>query len=342
MIALATVLLAASFQAVPDPVPPDSVVVIAHRGASGERPEHTLAAYRLAVEMGADFVEPDVVATKDGVLVARHENEISETTDVAARPAFADRRTTKTIDGAEVTGWFTEDFTLDELRQLRAVERLPDLRPESAAYDGQFLVPTLEEVVALAVELGAARGRPVGVYPETKHPSYFRAIGLPLEERLVEVLEAADAGGPDLPVFVQSFEAQNLRQLAEATDLPLVQLAYPGGVSADGLGYDDVLTPAGLAEVAAYADAIGVHKAAVLDPATLAPTGLVEAAHAAGLDVHVWTVRAENAFLPPPLRRGGGPAAHGDVGAEVRALVAAGVDGLFSDHPDRVLAALGR
>ena len=342
MIALAAALLTSPFQAAPDVVPPDSILVIAHRGASGVRPEHTLEAYRLAVEMGADFIEPDVVSTRDGVLVARHENEISETTDVASRTGFADRRTTKTIDGVEITGWFTEDFTLEELRTLRAVERLPDLRTGSAAYDGQFLVPTLEEVVRLAVRLGAERGRPVGVYPETKHPSYFRAIGLPLEEPLLATLEAAGAGGPDLPVFVQSFEAGNLRQLNETTDLPLVQLAYPGGASADGLGYDAMLTPAGLDQVATYADAVGVHKAAVLDPATLAPTSLVADAHAAGLGVHVWTVRAENAFLPPPLRRGESPAAHGDVEAEVRALVAAGVDGLFADHPDRVRNALGR
>ena len=324
-------------------LPPDTALVIAHRGASGDRPEHTLAAYRLAVEHGADVIEPDVVATRDGVLVARHENEISETTDVASRPEFADRRATKTIDGADVTGWFTEDFTLAELRTLRAVERLPDLRPGSAAYDGQFGVPTLDEVIALADSLGAARGRPVGLYPETKHPSYFRSIGLPLEAPLVKALHAAGHTGPEAPVWIQSFEVGNLRALREQTGLRLVQLATPGGRPfGGGPAYDVMLTPAGLAEVATYADALGVHKGSVLDPDTLAPTPLVVDAHAAGLDVHVWTVRAENAFLPPPLRRGASPDDHGDVGAEARALVEAGVDGLFTDHPALVLAALGR
>ncbi|MDX1419048.1 MAG: glycerophosphodiester phosphodiesterase family protein, partial [Rubricoccaceae bacterium] len=184
----------------------DAVLVIAHRGASGYRPEHTLAAYALAVRLGADFIEPDLVRTRDGVLVARHENEISETTDVAHHPAFAGRRTTKEIDGREVTGWFVEDLTLAELRTLRAVERLPGLRPGSARYDGRFPVPTLGEIVALAQEMGEARGRPVGLYPETKHPSYFDAIGLGLDEPLVAALHEAGDRGPDAPVFLQSFE----------------------------------------------------------------------------------------------------------------------------------------
>ena len=323
--------------------PPDSLLVIAHRGASGERPEHTLEAYRLAVEQGADVIEPDLVATKDGVLVARHENEISGTTDVARRPEFADRRTTKTIDGEAVTGWFTEDFTLAEIRTLRAVERLPDLRPASAAYDGQFGVPTLDEVIALAQVLGAKRGRPVGLYPETKHPSYFRATGLPLEEPLVEALHAAGLTSPDDPVWIQSFEVGNLERLDAMTGLRLVQLAYPGGAPADrpALGYDAMMTPDGLGGVAEYADAVGVAKAFVLD-GDLAPTPLVADAHAHGLAVHVWTVRAENAFLPPALRSSDDPGSRGDVAAEVRALAAAGVDGLFTDHPALVLAALGR
>lgn len=324
---------------------PDTVLVIAHRGASGERPEHTLAAYRLAVEQGADVIEPDVVPTRDGVLVARHENEIGGTTDVAERPEFADRRTTKTIDGDEVTGWFTEDFTLAELKTLRAIERLPDLRPQSAAYDGQFEIPTLAEVVALADSLGRARGRPVGLYPETKHPTYFRRIGLPLEAPLVALLHGAGLDGPHDPVWIQSFEVGNLELLRGMTRLRLVQLAHPGGAPADRpeTPYDAMMTPDGLATVATYADAVGVAKTFVLDPETLSPSSLVADAHRVGLDVHVWTVRAENAFLPPSLRSGSArPEAHGDVAAEIRALVAAGVDGLFSDYPALVVDALDR
>lgn len=322
----------------------DSVLVIAHRGASGDRPEHTLEAYALAVERGADVIEPDVVSTRDGVLVARHENEISGTTDVASRPEFAARRTTKTIDGAEVTGWFTEDFSLAELKTLRAVERLPDLRPHSAAYDGRFEIPTLAEVLALADSLGRARGRPVGVYPETKHPTHFRRIGLPLEAPLVEALHAAGLDGPDDPAWIQSFEVGGLELLRGMTRLRLVQLAYPGGAPADRpeASYDAMMTPDGLGTVATYADAVGVAKAFVLDPASLEATGIAGAAHAAGLDVHVWTVRAENVFLPPSLRSSDDPAARGDVAAEVRALVAAGADGIFSDHPGLVVEALGR
>ena len=323
----------------------DSVLVIAHRGASAYRPEHTLEAYALAVEMGADVIEPDLVMTRDGVLVARHENEISETTDVAERLEFADRRTTKTIDGHEVTGWFTEDFTLDELKTLRAVERLPGLRPQSADYDGQFQVPTLAEVIALADSLGAARGRPVGLYPETKHPTYFRRIGLPLEVPLVEALHAAGLDAPEDPVWIQSFEVGGLELLRGLTRLRLVQLAMPGAAPVDRreLSYDAMMTPDGLATVATYADAVGVAKTFVLDPETLAPSALVADAHAAGLDVHVWTVRPENAFLPPSLRSAdGAPEAGGDVRAEVRALLAAGVDGLFADAPDVVVEVLGR
>lgn len=323
----------------------DSVLVIAHRGASAYRPEHTLEAYALAVELGADVIEPDLVMTRDGVLVARHENEISGTTDVAARPAFADRRTTKTIDGEAVTGWFTEDFTLAELKTLRAVERLPDLRPASAAYDGRFQIPTLAEVIALADSLGAARGRPVGLYPETKHPTHFRRIGLPLEVPLVEALHAAGLDAPDDPVWIQSFEVGGLELLRGLTRLRLVQLAMPGAGPADRpeLTYDTMMTPDGLATVATYADAVGVAKAFVLDPETLAPSSLVADAHAAGLAVHVWTVRPENAFLPPPLRSAdGAPEAGGDVRAEVRALLAAGVDGLFADAPDIVVEVRGQ
>lgn len=323
--------------------PPDSVLLIAHRGASGDRPEHTLDAYRLAVEGGADVIEPDLVMTKDGVLVARHENEISETTDVASRPEFAARRTVKTIDGEEREGWFTEDFTLAELKTLRAVERLPDLRPANTAYDGQFEVPTFAEVIALARAMGEERGRPVGLYPETKHPSYFRAIGLPLEGALVDALHAAGYTSATDPVWIQSFEVGNLEALDRMTELRLVQLAYLGGTPADrpALDYDAMMTPDGLRAVARYADAVGVAIPFVLD-ADLAATPLVADAHAAGLDVHAWTVRAENAFLPPALQSSADPAERGDLAALVHALAAAGVDGLFSDHPALAAGALGR
>ena len=340
-----TLLLAAALFA----TPADTILVIAHRGASGYRPEHTLEAYALAVEMGADVVEPDLVSTRDGVLVARHEANLASTTDVAHRPEFAARRRTQTVDGEAVTGWFVEDFTLAEIKTLRAVERLPGLRPLSAAFDGQFEVPTLDEILALAVRLGAERGRPVGVYPETKHPSHFAALGLALEEPLVAALHAAGHRGPDAPVWIQSFEVGNLKRLRAVTGLRLVQLAYPGGRPADAdtsdasQTYDAMMTPGGLARVAEYADAVGVARAFVLPAGTVGPpTRLVGEAHAAGLDVHVWTVRAENAFLPDALRRGADPAALGDVAALVRALATAGVDGIFADQPDLVLAVLGR
>ncbi len=317
------------------------MLVIAHRGASVRRPEHTLAAYRLAVAEGADVIEPDVVATRDGALVVRHENEISGTTDVASRPEFASRRTTKAIEGRPVTGWFTEDLTLAEVKALRAVERLPGLRPESAAYDGQFEVPTLAEVVALAADLGAARGRPVGVYPETKHPSHFRRIGLPLEVPLVEALRQRGLTERDDPAWVQSFEVGSLELLRGLTRLRLVQLVAPDAGPADRpwLTPRSMTTAHGLATVATYADALGPAKRLVLDDG-LAPTPLVADAHRAGLAVHVWTVRPENAFLPPALQSGDDRAAWGDVAAEVRALAAAGVDGLFTDAPAETVAAL--
>ena len=344
-----TLLLAASLLAAPAPrlAPTDTVLVIAHRGASGVRPEHTLEAYEVAVAMGADVIEPDLVSTRDGVLVARHEADISGTTDVARHPEFAARRTTRTTDGETVTGWFVDDFTLAELRTLRATERLPALRPQSAAFDGQFGVPTLDEILDLAARLGAERGRPVGVYPETKHPSYFASVGLALERPLVAALARAGLTTRGAPVWVQSFEVGNLRRLRAMTQVRLVQLAFPGGRPADADSadaaqtYDAMMTPAGLARVAEYADAVGVATPFVLTPDGAA-TALVADAHAAGLDVHVWTVRAENAFLPAALRSDIDPAALGDVGTLVRALAAAGVDGIFADQPDLVLAALGR
>ncbi len=326
-------------------------VVIAHRGASGERPEHTLLAYGLAVGQGCDFIEPDLVVTKDGHLVVRHENEIGGTTDVAQRPEFAARKATKTIDGESLTGWFTEDFTLAEIKSLRARERLPQLRPASAAFDGQASVLTFDEVVAFARAESKRAGRTIGVYPEMKHPAYFASIDLPIEGRMVEALKRNDLNSKTAPVFVQCFEVGPLKTLRLKTPARLVLLVAGEGGPADlpGVKYADLVTPEGLKGVAAYADGLGPEKAMIVpqDKQTLLPaTSLVKDAHAAGLLVHPWTVRAENYFLPATLRRGNASAAdylaqRGDVTAVLKALYAAGVDGVFSDFPGLAVAARG-
>ena len=309
-------------------------IVIAHRGASGERPEHTLAAYQLAIEQGADFIEPDLVMTKDGQLVARHENDITGTTDVASRTEFADRKRSKTIDGVSHSGWFTEDFTLAELKTLRAKERLPQLRRGNSAFDGEFEVPTLREIIALAKEASARTGRTIGIYPETKHPSYFASIGLPMEAVLVAELKAAGWDRADAPVFIQSFEVNNLKALKQLTKAPLIQLMAADGGPADKAqpSYKAMATPQGLKAIAAYAAGIGPQKDMVVaGDGSVSP--LVADAHAAGLKVHPWTFRAENFFLPMSLRTGSNPADHGDMAAEIARFLAAGVDGLFTDHP---------
>lgn len=313
-------------------------IIIAHRGASGERPEHSIASYARAIEQGADYIEPDLVLTRDGVLVARHENEISETTDVADRPEFADRKATKTIDGEKMTGWFTEDFTLAELKTLRAKERLPLLRTANRAFDGQFEIPTFEEIILLAKAKEKEAGRRIGIYPETKHPGYFAAIGLPHEAPLLALLAKYGYSAKDDPLFIQSFEVGNLKALRGKTKLRLIQLMAKDGGPADdpATSYAAMASPAGLKAVAAYADGIGVEKAMVI-PRTLLgnlgePTALVTHAHAAGLDVHVWTFRRENYFLPLAQRSGLNPAGHGDLAGEIRAYLEAGIDGFFSDN----------
>lgn len=307
-----------------------AITIISHRGASGHRPEHTMGSYELGARHGGDFIEVDLVATRDGHLVARHEPEIGTSTDVADHPEFADRRTTRTIDGKETTGFFTEDFTLAEIRTLRAVERLPDLRTDNTAHDGEYGIPELGEIIALAKKLTADLGRPIGVYPETKHPAYHASVGLDLEPRLIAELRSAGLAGPEpaVPVFLQSFEAASLRGLAEL-DLPLVQLMH------GGKAFDRAATAEGLAEVASYAHAIGPDKVRVIgrddNGDFTEPTSLVADAHEAGLLVHPYTFRSENRFLPPAFRSGGDERSYGGFAAEYDAFFAAGVDGVFTD-----------
>ncbi|MGI8594554.1 MAG: glycerophosphodiester phosphodiesterase [Solirubrobacteraceae bacterium] len=320
-------------------------LVIGHRGASGYRPEHTLAAYELAARMGADYVEPDLVSTKDGVLVARHENEISGTTDVAARPEFESRKATKVIDGVSVTGWFTEDFTLAELRTLRAKERIPQLRQRNTIYDGRYKVPTFEEVIRLTRRLSGELGRPIGIYPETKHPTYFRSIGLPLEDPLVEVLRDHGLDRRGSKVFVQSFETANLIALDRRIDTKLVQLlgartSQPFDLvgTGDSRTYGDLATRRGLRSISSYADGVGPSKDYIVprDRAgnSQPATSFVDDAHDAGLLVHPYTFRNENNFLPLELRQGADPVAYGNALAEYEQFYRLEVDGLFSDNPD--------
>lgn len=322
-------------------------IIIAHRGASADLPEHTLEAYALAIAQGADFIEPDLVPTKDGHLVARHENEIGGTTDVATRPEFASRRTVRMIDGQQIEGWFTEDFTLAELKTLFARERLPQLRPGNVAHDGRYRIATLEDVITLVRSETRRLKRTIGIYPETKHPSYFRALGLPVEEPLLAALDANGLNTADAPVFIQSFEVGNLEKLAQRTKVPLIQLMAAEGGPADrpDLTYAAMSTPAGLAAIRGYARGIGVDKAMVMpsapDGRLAAATALVPNAHAAGLLVHVWTFRPENRFLAAEFRSGGNLADRGNAIGEVQAFINAGIDGIFSDSVVVARAATG-
>lgn len=335
-----TILLALAIVSGPSAMANNDVLVIAHRGASGERPEHTLAAYERGIDQGADYIEPDLVATKDGVLVARHENEISGTTDVASREEFASRQRTKTIDGETVTGWFAEDFTLAELRTLRARERLPGLRPGNVRYDGLWQVPTLEDVVRLVRAKEAETGRRIGIYPELKHPHFLlQTEGIDTVDLLLLELKRLGVT-PDDPVYIQSFEIAPLKRLKQRSGFRLVQLVATEGGPAEepALTYAEMLSPSGLAAIATYADAVGADMRLVVG-SDGTPTALVADARSAGLDVHAWTLRKENAFLPPALRGPGGEGARGCIEGLYALLAKAGVAGVFTDDPAQVIAA---
>ncbi len=334
-------------------------IVIAHRGASGYLPEHTLAAYELAIEQGADFIEPDLVSTKDGVLIVRHELNITGTTNVSEHPEFAARRTTKVIDGTADEGWFADDFTLAEIKTLRARQRLPF---RSQQFNDRFEIPTFEEVIALAKRESERRGRVIGIYPETKHPSYHGSVGLPLEEKLVEALKRHGWADRTAPVVIQSFETANLRALRKMTGVRLVQLIDGLGLGADGSPlpgrpydfeaggdsrtYADLLTEDGLAEIGSYADGIGPWKRYLVGVTASggidagadesqrklrAPSTVIRDAHKAGLFVHAWTFRNEPRYLASDY--GDDPL------AEYRQFYRLGVDGVFSDFPDTAIAA---
>jgi glycerophosphoryl diester phosphodiesterase len=317
-------------------------LVIGHRGASGYRPEHTIAAYELAIQMGADYIEPDIVSTKDGILIARHENDISETTDVANRPEFSNRKTTKKIDGKDVNAWFTEDFTLAEIKTLRAKERL-SFRNHS--FDGRFEIPTLQEVIDLAKRKSVQIGRTVGIYPETKYPTYFQSINLPLEKPLVSILETNGYTSKNDPVFIQSFEVENLKQLDKMTDLPLIQLLdeankqpYDFVVKGDSSTYGDLTSPKELTKIAEYADGLGPYKRLIVpageDKRLKPATSLINDAHAVGLRVHTWTFRNEDQYLAPDY--------NGNFQAEYEQFFKLGIDGVFSDFPDSAVTARNR
>ena len=329
-------LILAAMLLAPSPAAAQDMLIIAHRGASAERPEHTLAAYERAIDQGADYIEPDLVATKDLVLVSRHENELSGTTDVASREEFEDRRRDKTIDGQRVAGWFAEDFTLAELRTLRAKERIPSLRPANARFDGLYQVPTLAEIVKLLRAKEAATGRRIGLYPELKHPTFLlQNAGIDLVDLLLREFRQLGITPAD-PVFIQSFEIAPLQRLKQRSGgFKLVQLVKPEDGPADepAMRYAEMVTPVGLVEVAKYADAVGANIAMILTPDGAATT-LVTDAKAAGLAVHAWTVRPENDFLPPMLRSGDDPKGKGCGDVKLAAMLkAAGVAGVFTDGP---------
>lgn len=322
-------------------------IIIAHRGASGYVPEHTLGAYALAVTMGSEYIEPDVVMTSDGHIIARHDNELGLTTDVALHPEFGSRRRTQTVDGVTITGWFTEDFTLAEIKTLRSLERIPPIRPGNARMDGTFEVPTMQEIIDLAKGMEISEQRRIGICPEIKHGTHFQQLGLAMERPLVEILHRNGYTGPEAPICIQSFEISNLKELKSLTDLRLTQLyssrsqvqPYDQAVQGTTITYGDMATVEGLREVATYAHAVGPDKSYIIprdeNDRLGAPTTFVADAHAAGLKVHPYTFRSENVFLPAEFRsEDSSVAAIGDFEGEMKAFYNAGVDGVFSDQPD--------
>ncbi|RSS82750.1 glycerophosphodiester phosphodiesterase [Streptomyces sp. WAC06614] len=324
--------------------------VIGHRGASGYRPEHTLGSYQLALDLGADVVEQDLVPTRDGHLVCRHENEIGGTTDVADHPEFASRRTTRTVDGVALTGWFTEDFTLAELKTLRAKERIPAVRQRNTLYDGRWDVPTFEEVLRWADREGHRRGKRVWLHVETKHPSYFRGLGLGLEEPLARLLRRYGRDRHDSAAFLQSFEPSSIQRLSRLVATPRVVLLSDAGtrpwdfeLAKDPRTVADLVEPEGLRWLAGFAQGIGPTLNLVIprtaDGKLGTPTTLVRDAHAQGLVLHPYTARNENSFLPAEYRKGTDPTAYGDVFGAYRKYFEQGIDGIFSDQADTALLA---
>lgn len=325
-------------------------ILIAHRGASGYRPEHTLESYSLAIEQGCDFIEPDLVLTKDGHLICRHENDISETTNIAEKSEFAGRKTTKIIDGETHNGWFSEDFTLAEIKTLRCKERLPQIRPQNTKYDGKYEIPTFAEVLELRERASKAKGRTIGVYPETKHPSYFLTQNLEYDGALLDHLGRFGIDGFEAPVFIQSFEVENLKRLSLKTKARLIQLMSKDDGPWDSQSsisrtYQSMISAQGLNEIAKYAYGIGPEKVMIIEPDNdgYRTTDFVMNAHAAKLKLHPWTFRAENRFMINAFKSSVShdyEAKVGNIGAEIKAFLKAGIDGLFSDNPDLARAAI--
>ncbi|XP_041974004.1 glycerophosphodiester phosphodiesterase, periplasmic-like [Aricia agestis] len=321
-------------------------VVVAHRGASGYVPEHTTGAYALAVTMGADYVEPDAVMTKDGHIIARHENELSLSTDVAEREEFANRYRTQNINGVPTSGWFSEDFTLAEIKTLRSIERIPNIRPGNARMDGAYDVPTLQEIIDLVRGLEISENRTIGIYPEIKHSTHFQRIGLGMEQPLVDIFHNNGYIGPDAPVYIQSMEVNNLKELKKITNLRLVQLfganrnslPFDQAELGTDLTYGKMATPEGLAEIATYASAVGPDKGYIIprdeNDNLASATSFVADAHRVGLQVHPYTFRSENTYLPREFRSSDADHEIGDMQSELRAFIEAGIDGAFVDQPD--------